>query len=74
MGQKLAVKRRIQSLSGRLDDQKRLMFAIAQFDEIGVGRIIQTALRNGAGVETIINRLAQAAKGAFNPQSYSVST
>jgi hypothetical protein len=63
----------MQTLSGQLDNQKRLIFAITQFDEIGVGRIIRTALRNSAGVETIVDQLARAAKGAFSPRLYSVS-
>ena len=69
----MTAKRRIQSLSGRMDDNKRLMFAIAQSDDIAVGRIVQTALRHGAGVDTIIDRLLRAQQGLFNPQMYSVS-
>ncbi|KAG9118703.1 hypothetical protein FRC07_006658 [Ceratobasidium sp. 392] len=67
----MATQRRIHSLSGRMDDQKRLIFAISQSDDISVGRIVQTALRNGAGVDTIINRLARAQQGLFSPHMYS---
>ncbi|KAF8593059.1 hypothetical protein BDV93DRAFT_461884, partial [Ceratobasidium sp. AG-I] len=67
----MTAKRRIQSLSGRMDDQKWLMFAIAESDDIAVGRIVQTALRHGAGVDTIIDRLVRAQQGLFNPQVYS---
>ncbi|KAG8717186.1 hypothetical protein FRC08_008016 [Ceratobasidium sp. 394] len=63
--------RRIQSLSSRMDDQKRLMLAIAQSDDIAVGRIIKTALQNGAGIETIIDRIVKAQEGLFSPQNYS---
>ncbi|QRV87004.1 hypothetical protein RhiJN_15022 [Ceratobasidium sp. AG-Ba] len=63
--------RRIQSLCGRMDDQKRLMLAIAQSDEASVGRIVRTALENGAGVETIIGRIVKAQEGLFSPRNYS---
>jgi hypothetical protein len=69
----MTTQRRIESLSGRMDDQKRLMFAIAQSDDGSVGRIIQTALRNGAGVETIIDRIVRAQQGLYGPRKYSVS-
>ncbi|KAG8724323.1 hypothetical protein FRC09_020193 [Ceratobasidium sp. 395] len=67
----LKADRRIQSLSGRMDNQKRLMFAIAQSDDIAVGRIVQTALQNGAGIETMIDRIIQAQQGLFSPHNYS---
>ncbi|KAG8741106.1 hypothetical protein FRC12_015766 [Ceratobasidium sp. 428] len=54
-----------------MDDQKRLMFAIAQSDDIAVGRIVQTALQNGAGIETMIDRIIQAQQGLFSPHNYS---
>ncbi|KAG8684272.1 hypothetical protein FRC08_013779, partial [Ceratobasidium sp. 394] len=54
-----------------MDDQKRLMLAIAQSDDIAVGRIIKTALQNGAGIETIIDRIVKAQEGLFSPQNYS---
>jgi hypothetical protein len=69
----MTAKRHIQSLSGHMDDQKRLMCAIAQSDDGFVGRIIQTTLRNGAGVETIIDKIIQAQQGLYSPHSYSVS-
>ncbi|KAG9090473.1 hypothetical protein FS749_000513 [Ceratobasidium sp. UAMH 11750] len=47
------------------------MHAIAQSDDIAVGRIIQTALQNGAGIETIIDRIVRAQQGLFSPQNYS---
>ncbi|KAF8597995.1 hypothetical protein BDV93DRAFT_595589, partial [Ceratobasidium sp. AG-I] len=63
--------RRIQSLCGRMDDHKRLVHSIAQSDNISVGRIIQTALKNGAGIKTIIERIVKAQEGLFSPQNYS---
>ncbi|KDN33727.1 hypothetical protein RSAG8_13186, partial [Rhizoctonia solani AG-8 WAC10335] len=47
------------------------MVAISQFDETSVGCIIQTALRNGAGVGIIIDRILKAQKGLFRPHEYS---
>ncbi|KDN34835.1 hypothetical protein RSAG8_12105, partial [Rhizoctonia solani AG-8 WAC10335] len=54
-----------------MDDQKRLMLAISESDDAAVGRIVQTALRQGAGVNTIIDRLIQAHKGLYHPRLYS---
>ncbi|KDN35862.1 hypothetical protein RSAG8_11224, partial [Rhizoctonia solani AG-8 WAC10335] len=66
----IGLNHRIQTLSGRMDDQKRLISAIAQSDDAALGRIVQTALRHGAGVQTIINRLAQAQQGLYSPHHY----
>ncbi|KAF8594840.1 hypothetical protein BDV93DRAFT_577293, partial [Ceratobasidium sp. AG-I] len=66
--------RRIQSLCGRMDDHKRLMRSIAQSDDVSVGRIIRTALKNGAGIKTIIGRIVKAQEGLFSPQNYSQKT
>jgi hypothetical protein len=68
----MSSQRRIQSLSSCMDDHKRLMLSIAQSDDIAVGRIIQTALQNGAGIETIIDRIVKAQEGLFSPHNYSV--
>ncbi|KAF8601713.1 hypothetical protein BDV93DRAFT_445416, partial [Ceratobasidium sp. AG-I] len=70
----LASYRRIQSLCGRMDDHKRLMHSIAQSDNVSVGRIIQTALKNGARIKTIIGRIVKAQGGLFSPQNYSQKT
>jgi hypothetical protein len=48
------------------------MIAIAESDEVAVARIVQTALRSGAGVDTIINRIVRAQQGLYSPQKYSV--
>jgi hypothetical protein len=64
--------RHIQSLCSRMDDHKRLMLSIAQSDDVAVGRIIHTALQNGAGIETIIDRIVKAQEGLFSPHTYSV--
>ncbi|KAG8750064.1 hypothetical protein FRC12_013091 [Ceratobasidium sp. 428] len=61
----------IQSLLTRVDEQKRLMLAISQSDDLAVGRIIKTALRNGAGIETIIDRIIKAQQGLYSPKNYS---
>ncbi|KAG9119441.1 hypothetical protein FRC07_005533, partial [Ceratobasidium sp. 392] len=61
----------IQSLLTRMEDQKRLMLAIGQSDDVAVGRIIKTALRNGAGIETIIDRIVKAQQGLYSPKNYS---
>ncbi|CAE7062743.1 unnamed protein product [Rhizoctonia solani] len=58
-------------MSGRLDDQKRLMLAISESDDAAIGRIVQTALRQGAGVNTIIDRIVRAHQGLFHPRKYS---
>ncbi|KAG8712621.1 hypothetical protein FRC09_019663 [Ceratobasidium sp. 395] len=70
----LAEQRHTQSLSGRLDDQKRLIYAISQSDDAALGRIIQTALRQGAGVDTIIDRIVRAGQGLFSPQKYTTNS
>jgi hypothetical protein len=64
--------RRIQSLCGRMDDHKRLMLSIAQSNDGAISRIVQTALKNGAGIKTIIDRIVKAQEGLFSPQNYSV--
>ncbi|KAG9122901.1 hypothetical protein FRC07_000528, partial [Ceratobasidium sp. 392] len=61
----------IQSLLTRMDEQKRLMLVISQSDDTAVGRIIKTALQNGAGIETIIDRIVKAQQGLFSPKNYS---
>ncbi|KAG8718339.1 hypothetical protein FRC09_012817 [Ceratobasidium sp. 395] len=61
----------IQSLLARTDEQKRLMLAISQSDDMAVGRIVKTALRNGAGIETIIDRIVRAQQGLYSPKNYS---
>ncbi|KAG8781543.1 hypothetical protein FRC12_021783 [Ceratobasidium sp. 428] len=66
----MAAQRHIQTLSGRMDDQKRLVFAISQSDDAAVGRIVDSALRQGAGVDTIINRLVLAQQGLYHPHNY----
>ncbi|KAG9083746.1 hypothetical protein FS749_005764 [Ceratobasidium sp. UAMH 11750] len=67
----MASQRCIQSLLSRMDEQKRLMLAISQSDDLAVGRIVKTALQNGAGVETIIDRIVKAQKGLYSPKNYS---
>ncbi|KAG8769712.1 hypothetical protein FRC12_004790 [Ceratobasidium sp. 428] len=53
-----------------VDDQKRLIDAISQSDDAAIGRIIRTALRQGAGVDTIIERIVRAGQGLFSPHAY----
>ncbi|KAG8764677.1 hypothetical protein FRC12_007946 [Ceratobasidium sp. 428] len=67
----LSLQRRMKTLSGRLSEQKRLMIAIAESDEVSVARIVQTALQNGAGVNTIVDRIVRAQQGLFSPRTYS---
>ncbi|KAG8692622.1 hypothetical protein FRC09_011076 [Ceratobasidium sp. 395] len=66
----IATERRIQSLAGRMSDQKRLMFAISQSDVTAIGRIVQLALQQGAGVDTIIDRIVLAQRGLYHPHMY----
>ncbi|KAG8750285.1 hypothetical protein FRC11_010563 [Ceratobasidium sp. 423] len=47
------------------------MVAISESDDVAVGRLIQTALRNNAGPKTIISRIVEAHKGLFHPRNYS---
>ncbi|KAG9118493.1 hypothetical protein FRC07_006965 [Ceratobasidium sp. 392] len=54
-----------------MDEQKRLMLAIGQSDDVAVGRIVKTALQNGAGIETIIDRIVKAQRGLYSPKNYS---
>lgn len=48
------------------------MQSIAQSDNVAVGRIVQTALKNGAGIDTMIDRIVKAQEGLFSPHNYSV--
>ena len=63
----------MESVAGHMSDLKCLMVAISKSDHMAIGWIIQTALQHGAGVHTIIDRIACAQKGLFKPHSYSVS-
>ncbi|KAG9082984.1 hypothetical protein FRC06_004747, partial [Ceratobasidium sp. 370] len=69
--QKLSSQQRIQSLDGNMSDHKRLMAAISASDDSYVGRIVQTALQHGVGVNTIIDRLVRAQQGLYSPKRYS---
>ncbi|KAG8773636.1 hypothetical protein FRC12_002401 [Ceratobasidium sp. 428] len=46
------------------------MFAISQSDVAAIGRIVQLALWQGAGVDTIIDRIILAQQGFYHPHMY----
>jgi len=70
--QGLEINRKATRLLGKLNDQRQLMVALAEVDDIAVSRIVRVALRQGCGPNTIVERLKRAQEGLYKCQSYSV--
>ncbi|KAG8709531.1 hypothetical protein FRC09_000625, partial [Ceratobasidium sp. 395] len=66
----IEVNRNAQRLLGRLSDHKHLVFALAQSDDVAVGRIVRVAIRQGCGVRAIVTRIGQAREGLYHCQHY----
>ncbi|CEL58798.1 hypothetical protein RSOLAG1IB_12199 [Rhizoctonia solani AG-1 IB] len=62
--------RKAKRILGKLNDQKQLMFALAEVDDVAVSRIVKVALRQGCGPNAIVERLKNAQEGLYKCQTY----
>ncbi|KAG1738230.1 hypothetical protein EDB19DRAFT_1983776 [Suillus lakei] len=65
--------RQYMSTLTQLDDYSRLLMAISEQDIPWLQQIINIALRNGAGVWEIVNKLEDALEGVYRPRGYGAS-
>ncbi|KAG1719742.1 hypothetical protein EDB19DRAFT_1647796 [Suillus lakei] len=65
--------RQYMSTLTQLDDYSRLLMAISEQDIPRLRQIINVALRNGAGVREIVNKLEDALEGVYCPRGYGAS-
>lgn len=54
----------------QLDDYNRLLMAISERDIPRLQQIINVALRNGASIRQIVNKLEDALEGVYHPRGY----
>lgn len=54
----------------QLDDYNRLMMAISENDIPRIHQVINIALRNGASIREIVNKLEDALEGVYRPRGY----
>jgi hypothetical protein len=71
--QGIETSRKAKRILGKLNDQKQLMFALAEVDDVAVLRIVKVALRQGCGPNAIVERLKNAQEGLYKCQTYLVS-
>ncbi|KIK32417.1 hypothetical protein CY34DRAFT_55944, partial [Suillus luteus UH-Slu-Lm8-n1] len=57
----------------QLDDYQRLVMAISEKDIPRLQQIVNVALRNGASIREIVNKLEDALEGAYRPRGYGAS-
>ncbi|CUA75805.1 hypothetical protein RSOLAG22IIIB_06086 [Rhizoctonia solani] len=69
--QGLEVNRRATRLLGKLNDNKQLLLALSQVDDVAVSRIVKVALGQGCGPTAIVDRLMKAQQSLYRCQSYS---
>src|SRR5258708_33047247 len=68
---KLNDSQRLLAKAGVLKDHKQLILAIASGRVERVTPLIQAALKNGAGIGTIIHQYERAAEKLYHPKGYS---
>ncbi|KAG1837324.1 hypothetical protein DFJ58DRAFT_148198 [Suillus subalutaceus] len=61
------------SMLTQLDDYHHLLMATSEQDVPRLRQIINVALRNGASVREIVNKLEDALEGAYRPRGYGAS-
>lgn len=54
----------------QLDDFNRLLMAISHNDIPRIHQIVNVALRNGASVREVVNKLEDALEGVYRPRGY----
>jgi hypothetical protein len=64
----LTSQRNLLTLSRRLDDHKRLLLALSQQQAPRVHQLVAVCLRQGDSVPVIMDKLAIAVQGHFNPK------
>ncbi|KAG1786519.1 uncharacterized protein HD556DRAFT_1248152, partial [Suillus plorans] len=57
----------------QLDDYNRLVMAISENDIPRIHQVINIALRNGASIREIVNKLEDALEGVYQPRGYGAS-
>ncbi|KAG1813664.1 uncharacterized protein BJ212DRAFT_1482561 [Suillus subaureus] len=62
--------RKYMSALTQLDDYNRLLMAVSERDIPHLQQIINIALRNGASIRQIVNKLEDALEGAYHPRGY----
>ncbi|KAG2116646.1 uncharacterized protein F5147DRAFT_649104 [Suillus discolor] len=62
--------RKYMSVLTQLDDYNRLLMAVSEQDIPRLQQIINVALRNGASIRQVVNKLEDALEGAYHPRGY----
>ncbi|KAJ7688591.1 hypothetical protein B0H17DRAFT_897303, partial [Mycena rosella] len=68
--QSLNMGRRLATFARKMDDYERLLMAIATKDVPRIHAIIKTALRNGASIRTITNKIYDAFEGLHSTKGF----